>query len=138
MGASSPVAEASPADAPAAAGEPDEADVERFRKLQEAAARQRRFRKNATRIDKTLEGLGIALSDEQRKRLVETYTAFEDRRNEIWGGSRRIGLYWVDGSYGLGDPAPVSGAYELGAQARLTEPLPADIHAALRTFACRY
>ena len=59
-------------------------------------------------------------------------------RNKIWGGSRRVGAYWVDRSYGLGELSPVSGAYELGDQARLIKPLPSDIHAALRTFVCRY
>ena len=59
-------------------------DVERFRQLQAASRRLERMKREEMRVGKVLDGLGVRLSGEQRRRLLEAHVDFEERRNEIW------------------------------------------------------
>lgn len=59
-------------------------------------------------------------------------------RNDLWGGSRRIGMFWADRSYGLLDTKDSSAAYRMDGKTTLTPDLPADVVAALRAFVIRY
>lgn len=56
-------------------------------------------------------------------------------RQDLWGGSQRTGILWVDRSYGLLEPMDFAASYDSDA---LTPELPADITAALKAFAVRY
>jgi hypothetical protein len=87
--ASGSMAAMPPIDAPVTARatgeEPGPEDVERFRKLQAAAAKQRRAGFHRKRIEKALSDLRITLTTKQRDQLVASYGEFESRRQEIWG-----------------------------------------------------
>ena len=56
-------------------------------------------------------------------------------RQDLWGGSKRTGIFWVDRSYGLLEPMDYAASYDNDA---LTPDLPADITAALKAFVVRY
>jgi hypothetical protein len=61
-----------------------------------------------------------------------------DGRNDLWGGSSRIGMLWADRSYGLLEARDFSAAYRMDGKTELTAKLPADVLAALRSFVVRY
>ena len=73
---------AAPKKAPAP---PTEADVQRFRELQEAVRREDRIKKNSKRVDGILDKLGVNLTPTQRKQVHAAAADFEPNVNRIWG-----------------------------------------------------
>lgn len=60
-------------------------EVQRFRKLQDAADRERMLEKNRARVDRALKKASVNLSEEQRKKVHAAHAAFRPRVDEIWG-----------------------------------------------------
>ncbi|MHC5010503.1 MAG: hypothetical protein ACYTG6_06055 [Planctomycetota bacterium] len=66
-------------------------EVERFRRLQEAARRQDRIQRNQVRVNQAIDGTGVPLTPDQRGQLLEAYVEFEPRRIQIWGEAKARG-----------------------------------------------
>ena len=72
----------------ASADEPTANEIRRFRRLAEAVRREVNIEKNAARVDKALDKLSLNLSKRQRRKVAESFTAFQPRINQIWGEAK--------------------------------------------------
>lgn len=98
LGAAAPIVEPDPAASPpdelanpSVEGDPSAAEVEKFRKLAEAARKVSRESRILRRVNQAIEKLGIAVTDEQKEQLVAALVAFEPRRDELWETAKARG-----------------------------------------------
>jgi hypothetical protein len=69
-------------------GEPTEAEVDRFRKLQAAVRKQELIEKSAKRVNRLLDALPVNLTEEQRDGVHTRWASFQPRFGEIWGEAK--------------------------------------------------
>jgi hypothetical protein len=71
--------------------EPDDAEVERFRKLREAVRKQEWMKGLRRRVDDVLNDLDLDLTEKRAKQLTEAWGEFQSRMQRIWEEAKQTG-----------------------------------------------